>query len=122
MKTKTAMAADTTTSKPYKSKLKKRKSGRLVTPTRTLRTRDGTPLRAKVTIVSENEMNSTEEVTGFVSVDPGIFGQNVVLTKEIDGFPWIELPQEVISRIEYINPNEEVKIYPVPNHREAGGD
>lgn len=77
-------------------------------PSTTVRLDDGEPLRAKFTFVKEHmEYIDRKEYIGFVCEDNYIReGNGVVISKEIDGFPWLELNLDFIEEIQYIDPNE----------------
>jgi hypothetical protein len=105
-----------------KPKPKKRK---IAPPTRTLRTRDGVPLRAKITTRSEESdlVVNVEVFEGYVAIDSVVFEENVVLTDQIDGFPKFELAQSTITKIEYIDPTVKGELVMITTaQREVGGE
>lgn len=73
------------------------------------------PLRVKVTTVRENSDMEVERkmYIGYVAENTILYDDSVVLSKEPDGFPYIELPEHVIEMIEFIDPDEEPIIYSI---------
>lgn len=99
--------------KKTKDKLKKRKSiKKKIKPSYTIRLPNGEPLRAKLTFVKEHaDTIDRKEYIGFVCEDNYIReGNGVVISKEIDGFPYLELNLDFIEEIQYIDPNEKAVV------------
>ncbi len=83
-----------------------------IKPSRTVRLENGTPLRAKIMLVKEHlDSIDRKEYIGYIAEDNYIRADNgVVISKEIDGFPWLELNLDFIEEIYYIDPDEKATI------------
>jgi len=103
------------------TKKSKRKEKKKPSATKTVRMPDGHPLFANVILALEDSDMRIIRVqhSGYVSQNAIIYDDGIVLSKEIDGWPFIEIPNDrTIEMITYEDPaqqalKEKFKVVPI---------
>ncbi len=80
--------------------------------TKSIRLPGKLPVLVEITIRTEESDYEVVRKThrGYVAEEPILFDDGVVLSKEIDGFPFIELSTRDIESITFIDPSEPAKV------------
>ena len=78
------------------------------TATKTILLPGGIPAYVKVTVAREEPDMGIERriISGFLANDSIFYDDGLVLSKEIDGFPSVEISDRLVEQIEYIDPDE----------------
>ena len=93
-----------------KKKMEKKKKKKIdrdkKTPTKTFILDDGTPLRVEISFTVGFEYEFPEKIkkTGYLSKKSIVHDDSVVLSENVNGFPFIEIPENCIEYIEFVNP------------------